>query len=133
MNAMNTGHKGCMGTVHANSPEDAIVRLEGLIMSGESKMSEKAVRYQLSSAVNIIVQISRFSDGSRRIQTISEVIGLDSQGNYQLHAIYDIGNLIRGNDGKLQGEIKPTGVLPTFIDEIEANKLPFPRNKFQAA
>ncbi len=130
MNAMNTGHKGCMGTVHANSPEDAIVRLEGLAMSGDTKVAEKAIRYQLSSAVDIIVQISRFSDGSRRIQTISEVMGLSEKGDYQLSPIYNIDKLERGTDGKLHGELTSSGNLPSFMEEIESNKIPFPRTKF---
>lgn len=131
MNAMNTGHNGSMGTLHANSPEDAIVRLEGLAMSGDAKMGEKVIRHQLASAVNIVIQISRFSDGSRRVQTISEVLGLDHEGNYNISPIYDIGTLERGADGKLVGELKPTGNLPSFMEEIEANKIPFPRSKFQ--
>ncbi len=131
MNAMNTGHNGSMGTIHANSPDDAIVRLEGLAMSGDAKLSEKVIRHQLSSAVNVIIQISRFSDGTRKVQTISEVLGLDDNGNYKLSPIYDIGQLERGPDGKLIGEIKPTGNIPSFMDEIEANKIPFPRSKFQ--
>lgn len=127
MNAMNTGHKGCMGTVHANSPEDAIVRLEGLAMSGEAKVNERAIRYQLSSAVDIIVQISRFSDGSRRVQTISEVLGLNESGGYNLVPLFNIEKLERGPDGKLHGELQSTDATPSFIDEIEANKIPFPK------
>src|SRR6185436_15557966 len=92
---------------------------------------EKVIRHQLSSAVNIIIQISRFADGSRRVQMISEVLGLDEDGNYKLSPIYDIGTLERGPDGKLIGELKPTGNLPSFMEEIEANKIPFPRTKFQ--
>jgi pilus assembly protein CpaF len=81
----------------------------------------------------MIVQISRFSDGSRRIKTISEVRGLNKDGTYNIVPIFDLGNLVRQADGKLQGEIKPTGELPSFIEEIESNRLPFPRAKFSAA
>lgn len=133
ISAMNTGHKGCLGTIHANSPDDAVVRLEGLAMSGDSQISLKAIQYQIGSAVDMIVQISRFADGSRRVKTISEVRGLNSDGTYNIAPIFDLGNLLRQPDGRLQGEIKPTGELPSFIEEIESNRLPFPRTKFQAA
>ncbi|MCC6276379.1 MAG: CpaF family protein [Oligoflexia bacterium] len=132
INAMNTGHKGCLGTVHANSPADAMVRLETLAMSGDSQVSERAVRSQIASAVDIIVQISRFPDGSRRIASIAEVTGLNSQGAYEVEELFRIGSLKREPDGRLTGQIQPTGVLPTFIDEIENNRIPFGRDKFQS-
>lgn len=86
--AMNTGHKGCMGTIHANSAEDALVRLEALAQGGDSKLSEKALRHQIASAIDIVVQISRYPDGSRRLGTISEVLGFDKAGNYEVQAIF---------------------------------------------
>lgn len=131
MNAMNTGHKGCMGTVHANSPEDAIIRIEGLAMGGNQKISENVIRHQLSSAVDLIVQISRLSDGSRKVQSIAEVEGLENN-EYKLNVLYSLKSE-RTPDGKMSAILVPTGQLPTFIDEIEANRIPFPRTKFQAA
>src|SRR5690606_17780855 len=83
INAMNTGHKGCLGTIHANTPEDAMVRLEGLAMGGDSKISERALQHLIGAAVDIIVQISRFSDGSRRVKNIAEVLGHDGK-QYQV-------------------------------------------------
>lgn len=130
--AMNTGHKGCLGTVHANTPDDAAIRLEALAMGGDTKISEKAIQQQIGSAVNLIVQISRFSDGSRRIASIAEVCGIKN-GTYNLQYIYDIGVPQMGPGGKLIGEIKPTGILPSFMDEIEGAKIPFPRDKFNKA
>ncbi len=129
--AMNTGHKGCLGTVHANSPQDAIVRLEALAQSGDVKMSEKALRYQISSAVDLIVQVSRYSDGSRRIGSIAEVLGFDSQGNYEVQPIFEMSRLVRLPDGKLKGQLEPVGTLPSFMNEIIDNNLPFPASKFQ--
>ncbi len=131
LNAMNTGHKGCMGTVHANSPEDAIVRLEALAQGGESRISEKALRLQVASAIDVIVQISRYGDGSRRIGAISEVRGFLPDGNYNVVPIFELSRLIRKADGRLEGQIEPTGNIPTFMDEIIDNKLPFPKSKFQ--
>lgn len=133
INAMNTGHKGCLGTIHANSPDDAVVRLEGLAMSGDAQISHKAIQYQIGSAIDVIVQVSRFQDGSRRIKSIAEVGGLNLDGTYKIVPIYDLGNLQRSADGKLVGELRPTGEVPSFIEEIEANRIPFPRAKFQKA
>lgn len=130
LNAMNTGHKGCMGTVHANTPEDAIVRLEALAQGGDGKVSEKALRQQVSSAIDIIVQISRYGDGSRRIGAISEVRGFLPDGNYDVVPIFELGRLVRRPDGTLDGKLEPTGNIPTFMEEIIDNKLPFPKSKF---
>lgn len=128
--AMNTGHKGSMGTIHANSPNDALVRLEALAMGSDAKISEKALQYSIAGAIDMIVQISRLSDGSRRIMSIAEVRGLDKDFNYVVVPIYQMGNLVRGGDGKLAGQIEPTGEIPSFMNEIEDNKIPFPRSKF---
>jgi len=131
INAMNTGHKGSMGTVHANTPEDAIVRLEALAAGGDAKISEKALVSQVSSAIEIIVQISRYSDGSRKIGAISEVRGVDEEGKYIVVPIFEIAKLERGLDGKLIGGIEPTGNIPSFYQEIIDNKINFPASKFK--
>jgi pilus assembly protein CpaF len=133
LNAMNTGHKGCMGTVHANTPEDAIVRLEALAQGGDTKISEKALRSQVSSAIDLIVQVSRYSDGSRRIAAISEVLGFDKEGNYNVVPIFEMSRLTRRPDGTLEGKLLPTGHVPSFMEEIIDNNLPFPKAKFQKA
>ncbi|MEN0058271.1 MAG: CpaF/VirB11 family protein, partial [Bdellovibrio sp.] len=130
LNAMNTGHKGCMGTVHANTPEDAIVRLEALAQGGDARISEKALRSQVNSAIDIIIQVSRFSDGSRRIAAISEVLGFDEDGSYNVVPIFEMSRLTRRPDGTLEGKLQPTGHIPSFMDEIQDNNLPFPRTKF---
>jgi pilus assembly protein CpaF len=131
VNAMNTGHKGCLGTVHANAPADAMVRLEVLAMSGETKVSQKAVQYQIGTAVDLVIQISRLSDGSRRVTEIAEVCGLDAAGYYRIEPIYDLRNLQRGADGKMVGSLEPTGYTPSFMPEIQANKIPIPVTRFQ--
>ncbi len=133
INAMNTGHKGCLGTVHANSPEDAIVRLEALAQGGDGKISEKALKSQVASAVDLIIQVSRFSDGSRRIAAISEIVGLNADGSYEVNPIFQMSRMIRRPDGKLEGQIEPSGNIPTFMNEITDNRLPFPEAKFRKA
>lgn len=131
VNAMNTGHKGCLGTVHANAPADAMVRLEVLAMSGETKVSQKAVQYQIGTAVDMVIQISRLSDGSRRVTEIAEVRGLDDAGYYKMEPIYDLRNLQRASDGKMVGSLEATGHIPSFMPEIQANKIPIPTTRFQ--
>lgn len=133
INAMNTGHKGCLGTVHANSPEDAIVRLEALAQSGDAKISEKALRYQVASAIDLIVQVSRYSDGSRRVGAISEVQGFSPDGSYIVVPIFAMSRLVRAADGKLHGQLEATGEIPSFMQEIIDNNLPFPASKFSKA
>ncbi|PIS10258.1 MAG: CpaF family protein [Bdellovibrio sp. CG10_big_fil_rev_8_21_14_0_10_47_8] len=130
INAMNTGHKGCLGTVHANSPEDAIVRLEALAQGGDAKISEKALRFQVASAIDLIVQVSRYQDGSRRIAAINEVIGLRDDGGYEVLPIFAMSRMVRQPDGKLLGQLEPTGHTPSFMQEIIDNNLPFPAAKF---
>ena len=129
--AMNTGHKGCLGTVHANSPHDAIVRLEALAQGADSQLSEKALQHQIGAAIDIIVQISRYPDGSRRIGSVAEVLGVNDKGIYQVRDIYSLDRLIRKPDGSYSGIIKPVGVEPTFMKEIIDHQFSFPKEKFK--
>jgi pilus assembly protein CpaF len=130
--AMNTGHKGCLGTIHANSAWDALIRLEALAMSGETKISEKAIQQQIGSAVDIVLQVNRFSDGSRRVAQIAEMEDF-VDGAYQLKPIFDMRDVSVGPEGKIIGELKATGNLPSFMEEIEGFRIPFPRTKFTSA
>lgn len=127
--AMNTGHKGCMGTVHANSPSEAMVRLEALAQSGDAKISEKALTAQISSAVDIVVQVSRFADGSRRIAEIAEVHGFIN-GAYETTPIFRIDRLVKQADGKLKGTLDAKN-LPSFMDEVQDRGMPFPIQAFK--
>lgn len=127
--AMNTGHKGCFGTVHANTPQDAIVRLEALAQGADAKLSEKALQHQIGSAIDLIIQVSRYLDGSRRIASIAEVLGVENS-IYTVENLFNLDRLVKKSDGSLQGRIEPTGKLPSFMEEIEDNQLPFPRSIF---
>ena len=130
--AMNTGHKGCLGTIHANTPEDALVRLESLAL-GAGDVSERALQHSIGSAIDLVIQINRLRDGSRKVISISEVEGMDDQKNYITRDIFNMPHLVLQADGKLKGEIQPTGELPSFMQEIEENRIPYPRSKFEAA
>lgn len=128
--AMNTGHGGSMGTTHANSPYDALVRLETLAMMGSTHVPEAALRRQISSAVHLVVQIRRMQDGSRKVVQITEVLpDLDLQGRYQLRDIYRFIQRGKTPEGRIVGEIIPLHP-PTFLSEIELNRIPFGPEKF---
>ena len=128
--AMNTGHKGCMGTVHANAAPEALTRLQALAQGGDAKISETALVMQIASAVDLIVQVSRYSDGSRRVHSITEVLGLDEKGRYEVQDIFKMSRLVKQADGKLKGQLEPH-IEPTFMAEIEDNAMPIPRSQFK--
>ncbi len=131
--AMNTGHGGSMGTTHANTPYDGLVRLETLVMMGDTNIPVSAIRRQISSAIHIVIQIKRLHDGSRKVTDIAEVIPeTDEQGKYQVKNIFQFCMKGKTADGKIVGEMVATGYLPTFYHEIEMNRLPFPKEKFVA-
>lgn len=129
--AMNTGHGGSMGTVHSNSPYDCLIRLETLSMMGDTQVPVGAIRRQIASAIHLVLQAKRLSDGSRKVTHISEVIPeVDEQGRYQVRDIYRFVQRSRTPDGRIHGEMVPTGILPTYFSEIELNRLPFSKDKF---
>ncbi|MDD0853091.1 CpaF family protein [Halobacteriovorax sp. GB3] len=130
---MNTGHDGSMGTVHANTPLDACTRLETLCLMGDTKIPPDAVKKMIGSAMQIIVQCSRYHDGGRRTSHISEVLGVDSKGNYITRDIFRW--MQTGKDpetGKYLGEMVPCNYVPSFFEDIVVNKLPFPKSMFIA-
>lgn len=132
LNAMGTGHDGSMGTVHANTPLDACTRIETLCLMGDTKVPPDAIRKMVGSALQLIVQCSRYHDGGRRTSHISEVLGVDPHGRYIVRDIFRWMQTGKDPDtGKYIGEMVPCGYVPTFFDQFVANKLPFPRSKFK--
>jgi pilus assembly protein CpaF len=130
---MNTGHDGSMGTVHANNPVDACTRLETLCLMGDTKIPADAIRKMVGSAMQIIVQCSRYHDGGRRTSHVSEIIGVDKSGNYISRDIFKW--VQTGKDpetGKYLGEMVACNYVPTFFEDIVVNKLPFPKSNFLA-
>ena len=114
LQAMNTGHDGSLTTTHANSPQEAITRLETLVLMAGVDLPVRAIREQIASSVHVIVQQSRLSDGSRRVTAISEVIGLErDSGEIELRPIFEF---VRMGTGKVMGEYRATGYLPSFLN-----------------
>ncbi len=116
LQAMNTGHDGSLTTTHANSPREAINRLEVLALMSGIDLPARAIREQIANSVHLVVQQSRFSDGSRRITAISEVIGMDDNYEIQLRPIFEFQRSGIAGDGKVLGEYRATGYLPSYLD-----------------
>jgi pilus assembly protein CpaF len=117
LQAMNTGHEGSLTTVHANSPRDAMARIENMVSMANLNIPERAVRHQISSAVHAVIQVARLSDGTRKVITISEVTGMDED----IIAMQDIFTFDRtGIDeaGKVRGAFRATGVRPQFAERL---------------
>ncbi len=133
LNAMGTGHNGSMGTVHANTPLGACTRLETLCLMGETKIPPDAIKKMVGSALHIIVQCSRYHDGSRKVSHISEILGVDDNTNYISKDIFRW--IQTGKDmktGLFTGEMVACNYVPSFFREFVTNKLPFPKSNFLA-
>jgi pilus assembly protein CpaF len=120
LQAMNTGHDGSLTTTHANSPREAINRLEVLALMSGLDLPARAIREQIANSIHLVVQQSRFADGSRRVTAITEVIGLDDNFEIQLRPIFEFVRTGTGDEGRILGEYRPTGYLPSFLDEFIA-------------
>ena len=116
--SMISGHSGALTTVHATTANDAAIRLETLSLMSDVALPVHVARTQVASAVQLVVQISRFLDGSRKIRAISECLGLDEKGNYKFQDLYRFEAKGLSPEGKLLGEIIPTGEVPTFAEEV---------------
>lgn len=117
LQAMNTGHDGSLTTVHANSPRDVISRLETMVLMSGMELSSRAIREQIASAVDVIIHESRMSDGSRKVCAITEVTGLEGN-QIVMQDIFTFKQQGVGADGKIIGEFRPTGAMPTWFDQL---------------
>lgn len=119
LQAMNTGHDGSMTTTHANSPREALNRLETLVLMSGVDLPSRAIREQISQSVHVILQQTRFSDGARRVSSIAEVAGVDEDtGDIRINEIFRFERLGTGPKGEVLGEYRATGYLPSFLDEF---------------
>lgn len=129
LSAMNTGHDGSMTTVHANNPREAVSRLETLCLMAGMELPARAIREQIASAVNLIVQISRLSDGSRKILSITEVVGMQGDA-VTLQEIFRFKEEGFDKNRKIIGQFQAMGMIPTFIEKFEQRGVKIPRNLF---
>ncbi|MGC2620425.1 MAG: CpaF family protein [Acidobacteriaceae bacterium] len=125
LQAMNTGHEGSITTIHANTPRDGLARMETMCLMGDIRLPEKAIRMQIASAIHLIVQIARMSDGSRRITHISELTGAYSDViSMQDLFVFEKDGI--GENGKVKGRFRATGITPKFGEKLKAVGIPLP-------
>jgi pilus assembly protein CpaF len=129
LQAMNTGHDGSLTTVHANTPRDALSRLETMVAMSKMNIPEKAIRRQISSALDVVVQVSRLSDGTRKIVTVSEITGMEGDIVTMQDIFVFQKRGIREN-GEVLGEFVPTGIRPKFAERLLLSGIQFPMSMF---
>ena len=130
LQAMNTGHDGSMTTIHANSPRDAIARLEVMVMMAGFEMPIKAIRSQIAGAVDVLIQANRLQGGPRRITSITEVVGME-QDTIVMQEIFGFKQRGVTEEGKAHGEFICTGVRPTFMERLESAGVRLPASAFR--
>jgi pilus assembly protein CpaF len=130
LQAMNTGHAGSMTTLHANSPRDAQARLETMIMMAGMELPMKAMRQQISSAVDVIIQANRLQGGPRKVTSITEVMGME-QDMIIMQDVFRYKQLGIDQNGRAYGQFEATGVRPSFVSRLEAAGIKLPSNLFQ--
>jgi pilus assembly protein CpaF len=130
LQAMNTGHEGSMTTIHANTPRDAISRLESMVAMGNMNLPEKSVRQQISSAISIVVQATRMSDGSRKVTSIAEITGME-ENVISMQEIFTFNKKGIGPDGKVIGAFQPTRIRPKFLDRLRVAGIILPPSLFE--
>jgi len=130
LQAMNTGHDGSLTTVHANSPRDALMRVETMIGMGATNLPERAMRHQISSAIQIVVQQTRLSDGTRKVTSISEITGMEGD-IISMQEIFMFEKIGVSPEGKAIGKFRATGVRPKCSDRLRAAGIQLPATMFE--
>ncbi len=129
LQAMNTGHEGSMATIHANTPRDALTRLESMVAMCGLTLTEKTVRQQIASALDIVIQVSRMSDGTRKVTSVTEIVGME-ENVITMQEIFAFHKKGIGPQGKVIGAFKPTGVRPRFLDRLQIAGIFLPQSTF---
>ena len=132
LGAMNTGHEGSMATIHANTPRDALTRLENMISMASVGLPVKAMRQQISSAVSVVVQVARLTDGKRKIISIQEITGMEGE-MITMQEIFTFRQTGIGEDGTVQGHFHASGVRPHFLERLRAFGISLPETLFDPA
>ena len=132
LQAMNTGHDGSLTTVHANTPRDALSRIETMIAMGATNLPEKAMRQQIASAIQLVIQQTRLSDGSRRVTSVSEITGMEGEV-ITMQEIYLFEKMGVNQEGKVLGRFRATGVRPKCCERLKAAGVLLPADMFEGA
>lgn len=130
LQAMNTGHDGSLATIHANSPRDALVRLETMVAMAGLSIPDKALRHQIASAIHAVVQVARLKDGSRKMLFLNEIVGMEGEVIVMQEIFrYEMRGL--SEEGKIRGQFRATGIRPKFMSQLEAVGVELPGNVFR--
>ncbi len=129
LQAMNTGHDGSLATVHANTPQDAVARIETMVAMGGLDIPPHAVRKQIASAIQVVVQVQRLSDGSRKLISLQEVHGL-TDGEIELREIFKFEQVGLNDQGRVKGRFRATGLVPGFLDRLKVRGCAVSQNLF---
>jgi pilus assembly protein CpaF len=132
LQAMNTGHDGSLTTVHANTPRDALSRLETMIQMTGMRLSDRAMRQQVAAAIDLVIQVARLSDGTRRLTSISEITGMEGE-TITMQEIFQYERTGVDSQGQVLGRFRPTGIRPRFAERLKACGLQLPRVFFEEA
>jgi pilus assembly protein CpaF len=130
LQAMNTGHDGSLTTIHANSSRDALYRLDTMVAMANLNIPERAIRQQIASAVNLIVQVSRMADGTRKVTAISEITGMEGDV-ITMQDIFVFERLGLASDGRVRGRFRATGIRPKCAERLAASGVQLPREMFE--
>jgi pilus assembly protein CpaF len=130
LQAMNTGHDGSLTTVHANSPRDALMRIETMVAMGGVDIPQKAVRHQLASAIDVVVQLERLSDGKRRVTSLQEITGMEGEV-VTLQEIFTLERHGIDEEGRVIAEVVPTGIRPRFAERLRLAGIDLPPVLFE--
>jgi pilus assembly protein CpaF len=131
LQAMNTGHEGSMATIHANTTRDALTRLESMVAMSNLNLPEKTVRQQIAAALTIVVQVSRLSDGTRKVVSVSEITGME-ENVISMQEIFTFNRKGIGPDGKVIGTFQPTHIRPKFLERLRVAGIFLPPSLFEA-
>ena len=130
LQAMNTGHDGSLSTIHSNTARDALARLETMVLMAGMDLPERAIREQVASALNVIIHLSRMSDGTRKVVQVSELTGMEGQ-TIVMQDIFKYEKKGVAKDGKVLGEFMPTGVRPWFMEKLKVSGFELPPHIFE--
>ena len=130
LQAMNTGHDGSLTTIHANSPRDALARLETMVAMANLNIPDTATRRSITSAIDVVVQISRLSDGTRKVTNITEIVGMEGEV-VTMQDIFLFKKKGIGATGEVLGDFLPTGIRPKFSERLAVSDIRLPMNMFE--
>jgi pilus assembly protein CpaF len=130
LQAMNTGHDGSLTTIHANSPRDALYRLDTMVAMANLNLPDRAIRQQVASAINLIVQIARLSDGTRKVANITEITGMEGDV-ITMQDIFLFDRTGRTEQGKITGRFRSTGIRPKTSEKLATSGVQLPMNMFE--